>query len=170
VTYGYFPECEVSRGDIFRDIGLNTSPASGPEKIPTYKKATVLVVNRNCDISKPVSTANSVLVVRVRPLARETERFQAAIRENSVVSAFYLPSDGAFLQESYADWHSLQQVSKALLYATRLPGGNYLCTLDPIMRKACLGSLSVFLFKDDDHAEQDEQISFGMATQQTETS
>jgi hypothetical protein len=147
VTYHYSPDNELSQGDIIYPVRIITNIVGAEVDRPKYKDSTIIVINRNCEISKPVSGANSVLVARVKKLSFESEDFQRYIRNEDVLNAFYLPRDEKFMEESYADWRTLQQVSKKTLYTLRAQRESYKCSLDETMLKACLGHLWVYLIK-----------------------
>lgn len=147
MTYHYSPDNELSQGDIIYPVRVITNIVGAEADRPKYKDSTIIVITRNCEISKPVSGANSVLVARVKKLSPESESFQSHIRNGAVLNAFYLPHDGIFEVESYVDWRLLQQVSKETLYKLRTRRESYKCSLDEEMLKACLGHLWVYLIK-----------------------
>jgi hypothetical protein len=149
VTYKYLPDNELSQGDIIYPVRVITNIVGAEADRPKYKVSTIVIINRNCEISKPVSAANSVLVARIKKLSYESESFQRHIRDEDILNAFYLPSEGRFEEESYVDWRTLQQVNKATLYTLREQRENYKCSLDEEMLKACLGHLWFYLIKPD---------------------
>ncbi len=150
MTYHYSPDQELSQGDILRRVRVIINIVGGENLAPKFGESIIIVISRDCEIDKPLTTSNSVLVARIARLSSQSERMRDLVRENRVLNAFYLPADGQLMEESYIDWRTLQQVSKQILHNLRIRQEHYKCTLDKKFVIASLTGLRDFLTEPED--------------------
>jgi hypothetical protein len=141
VTYHYSQDGKLTQGDILRHIRVISNIIEAENNGFKFKESNIIVITRNCEIDK---SPNSVMVARIARLSSQTARMQNRIREGEVLNAFFLPSDGQFIEESYIDWRTLQPVSVKTLRTLRVQKEYYRCSLNEVLLEACLGGFIEF--------------------------
>jgi hypothetical protein len=150
VIYQFSPDDELSQGDIIRRVRVMIDVSNAQTSLPDYSESNIIVMTRNCEISKPPNATtgtNAISVVRLIRLAAAPKGLQGDIRKNRVVSAFYLPEQEDLMEECYIDWRTVQPIDKSYLYTSR--SQHYKCTVDREQFMACLEGYFVFLTKPD---------------------
>lgn len=146
MTYYYSPNNELSQGDILRRIRVITNVVGRANNEPRYGESSIVIISHDCEIDKPLTIANSVLVARIaRVLSQKSERIQENIRNNELLNTFHLPAEGQLMEESYIDWRTVQQTSKEMLKQLRNQQEYYRCTLDEKIIIASLVGFRDFL-------------------------
>jgi len=143
-------EEELSQGDILQEVRILVDVEGIENNQPQYDNSSVIILSRNCEISKPARAGNSILVARVIPLALAPKDKQGNIRSKGTVNTYYLPAYENLIDECFIDWRTFQPVHKSYLYWLRANRLNYRCTLNKEQIKLCLGGFIWFLTKPDD--------------------
>ncbi len=134
MTYYYSPDDELSQGDIIRHVKVVINVNDAENNLPSYNESQIVVISRNCEISKPsviTTRTNLVLVAILSSVSSAPVGLQGYLRKNRVVSASYLPRQEKLMEEDcYIDWRTLQAVDKDNLYSLRTQADSYRCTLE----------------------------------------
>jgi hypothetical protein len=167
VRYIYSPDEELSQGDIIRGVRVLINVHNTDTGQPEYDLSNVIVMSRNCEISKhsaTVSGTNSALIARVIRLSAAPSNLIGDIRRNRVENTHYLPGQENLIEECFIDWRSFQPVDKMNLYHIRPQ--NYKCTLAKEYFNDCMEDFFIFLTKPDPaEIQQDKNVAMDSTTE-----
>jgi hypothetical protein len=160
VIYRSSPDEELSQGDIIRSVRVLIDVNGAESHEPLYGLSNIIVMSRNCEISKRsanVPSTNSVLVARVVRLSAAPQNLRGDIKRNRVESIHYLPEQDDLMEECFIDWRSFQPIDKMNLY--KLREQNYKCTLEKTYFQDCMEDFFLFLTKPDPAEVAQSQIT-----------
>lgn len=113
----YLPELrsEISQGDIFDAVPLPYLDISeNPNApVPKFDPVRVILLSHDCEYDKPKTRAP--LVAQIRLLTEVSQDSYGYLRNNKVISAFYLPALGNVMDESFVDFSRIVPVPKTIL-------------------------------------------------------
>src|SRR5947209_4450563 len=102
---------EVSQGDIFDS--LPTVYIQGVAFKPKVRNARAMLLTHDCEYDKPRTT--TVVIAEVWPLSDVDPGSRSYVRQNRVLSAFYLEPFTEIFPESYVDLRSMSRLEKSIL-------------------------------------------------------
>lgn len=117
---------EVSQGDIFDDLpSVYIQQAGLRSKVQNTR---AILLTHDCEYDKP--RTETVVVAEVWPLSDVNNSSQGYIRQNRVLSTFYLEAYGDAFPESYVDLRNVSRVEKRLVAERAQIGKRLLCLTD----------------------------------------
>jgi len=101
---------EISQGDIFEGITVFRPGLDGVPPSPPTEVVRGLLVTHDCEFDKP--RTRYCVIAQVRSLVSVDGGTQANVRQNRVLSAFFLPALRDAMPDSFADFRDISSVLK----------------------------------------------------------